>query len=98
VIGGMAAFQAQALRFNAANAAVLAQLALAAYGDEEEAKAASAQLGLTDFQWIDLNEQFEDVYAFVAGGPDFAVLAFLGTKDWKNWMTDLQATAVRFAT
>jgi triacylglycerol lipase len=93
----MPAFQAQALRFNAANAAVLAQLALAAYGDEQEAKAAAAQMGLTDFRWIDLNEQFQDVYAFVASGPDFAVLAFRGTKDWKNWMTDLQATAVRFA-
>jgi triacylglycerol lipase len=93
----MAAFQAQALRFNAANAAVLAELALAAYRDEQEARAAAVRQGLADFQWIDLSKQFEDVYAFVAGGPDFAVLAFRGTKDWKSWMTDLQATAVRFA-
>jgi triacylglycerol lipase len=94
----MPAFEPQALTFNAANAAILAGLAKAAYGSYDEAKAAAAACGLNTFEWIDLNEQFRDVYAFVAGGSEYVVIAFRGTdpKDWKNWMTDLQATAARF--
>jgi hypothetical protein len=92
------AFFPQALTFEAANAVVLAGLAKAAYGEFDEAKAAAAGYGLTAFEWIDLTQQFEDVYGFVAGGPDYVVIAFRGTdpKNWKNWMTDLQATAARF--
>ena len=92
------AFFPQALTFEAANAVVLAGLAKAAYGEFDEAKAAAAGYGLTAFEWIDLTQQFEDVYGFVAGGADYVVIAFRGTdpKNWKNWMTDLQATAARF--
>jgi len=92
------AFFPQALTFEAANAVILAGLANAAYSEFDEAKAAAAAYGLTAFEWIDLTQQFEDVYGFVAGGPDYVVIAFRGTdpKDWKNWMTDLQATAARF--
>ena len=94
----MPAFEPQALTFKAANAVVLAELAKAAYGEYNEAKTAAAACGLTAFEWIDLTEQFQDVYGFVAGGPEYVVIAFRGTdpKDWKNWMTDLQATAARF--
>ena len=86
----MPAFEPQALTFKTANAVVLAELAKAAYGEYNEAKTAAAACGLTAFEWIDLTEQFQDVYGFVAGGPEYVVIAFRGTdpKDWKNWMTD----------
>ena len=94
----MPAFEPQALTFKAANAVVLAELAKAAYGEYNEAKTAAAACGLTAFEWIDLTEQFQDVYGIVAVGPEYVMIAFRGTdpKDWKNWMTDLQATAARF--
>ena len=93
-----AAFSPQALKFDAANAVILAALAKAAYADSAGAQAAAASFGLNDFEWIQFNKPLEDVYAFVAGGPEYVVVAFRGTdpKDWKNWMTDLQATAARF--
>jgi len=95
---GNGAFAAQALSFASANAVVLAALSKAAYGDSASAQVAAASFGLTSFQWIDLTEQFRDVYGFVAGGPEYVVVAFRGTdpRDWKNWMTDLQATASPF--
>lgn len=91
-------FSPQALKFEATNAAILAALAKAAYGDSAGAQVAAASFGLTDFQWIQFNKPLEDVYAFVAGGPEYVVIAFRGTdpKDWNNWMTDLQATPARF--
>ncbi|PYL78110.1 MAG: hypothetical protein DMF26_01700 [Verrucomicrobia bacterium] len=75
----MPAFEPQALTFKAANAVVLAELAKAAYGEYNEAKTAAAACGLTAFEWIDLTEQFQDVYGFVAGGPEYVVIAFRGT-------------------
>jgi triacylglycerol lipase len=92
----MAAFIADATDFSAENAVILAQLSAAAYSDQEAARAATLQLGFTGFVWIDLTEQFEDVYAIAAGGAGCLVLAFRGTKDFNNWMTDLQATPVGF--
>jgi len=93
-----ATFSPQALAFDADNAAVLAGLSKAAYGEQDEAKAAAASFGLNSFEWVDLTEQFRDVYGFVAGSSEYVVIAFRGTdpNDWKNWMTDLQATAARF--
>jgi triacylglycerol lipase len=92
------AFFPQALTFEAANAVILAALAKAAYADSAAAQVAAASFGLTDFQWIQFSKPLEDVYAFVAGGPEYVVIAFRGTdpKDWNNWMTDLQATPARF--
>jgi triacylglycerol lipase len=95
----MPAFDAQALNFKAANALVLAALARAAYDDYAEAKAVAASFGLREFESIAFSKPLEDVYAFVAGGPDYVVVSFRGTdpKDWKDWMTDLHATAAPFA-
>ncbi len=89
-------FESDAVNFSAGNALLLAQLCNAAYLDDVAARAVVQQLGLTGFIWIDLTEQFEDVYAIAAGGAGFVVIAFRGTKDFNNWMTDLKATPVSF--
>ncbi len=92
----MANFDPAATSFNAANALLLAQLCNAAYLNDEPARSAAQQLGLTGFIWIDLTEHFEDVYAVAAGGSGFVVIAFRGTKDFNNWMTDFRASPVSF--
>jgi len=92
----MPAFDAETTDFSAGNAIILAQLSNAAYSDKDAARAATLALGLTGFIWIDLTQQFEDVYAIAAGGAGCLVIAFRGTKDFNNWMTDLQATPVGF--
>ena len=84
-------------RFSARNALLLAQLCSAAYADESEAKSTTENLEFTDFRWVELTSHFnEDVYAIAAGCPEFAVIAFRGTKDVKNWMSDLDATPVSY--
>ena len=93
---GMPPFDPQATGFSAKNALLLARLANAAYGTREEAEAAVKQLGFADFRWIDLTKQFRNVYAIGASCDKFAVVAFRGTKNTKDWMTDLYATPVSF--
>jgi triacylglycerol lipase len=90
-------FDPQANTFSAENALLLAKMCNAAYMDDAAAKNEAAQLGLTNFQWIDLTERFSDLYAIAASCDQFAILAFRGTKDFKNWMTDLDATPAPFA-
>jgi hypothetical protein len=85
----MPVFDAVVPGFSAGNALILAQLCEAAYLDRAPALAVTEQLGLTGFIWIDLTEHFQDVYAIAAGGAGFVVIAFRGTKDFNNWMTDL---------
>jgi triacylglycerol lipase len=92
----MLAFEPNATDFSASNALLLAELCNAAYLDDVPARNAVLQLGLTGFIWIDLTKHFEDVYAIAAGGAGYVVIAFRGTKDFNNWMTDLQASPVSF--
>ncbi len=93
----MPAFDPLATRFSAKNAFLLAQLSNAAYRTQAEAEAiVRQQLGFTDFHWIDLTEHFRNVYAIGAGCADFAVVAFRGTQNTRDWMTDLYATPVSF--
>ncbi len=92
----MPAFDPQATGFSAKNALLFARLANSAYGTREEAEAAVKQLGFSDFHWIDLTKQFRNVYAIGASCDKFAVVAFRGTKNTKDWMTDLYATPVSF--
>ena len=92
----MADFDSAATSFNAANALFLAQLCNAAYLDQAPAEKATEQLGLPGFIWIDLTEHFTDLYAIAAGGPGFVAIAFRGTKNFDDWMTDFQATPVSF--
>jgi len=91
------AFDPQATRFSAKNAVLLAQLSNAAYRTKIDAETiVRQQLGFTDFYWIDLTKQFRNVYAIGAGCDEFAVVAFRGTQNAKDWMTDLHATPVSF--
>jgi len=92
----MADFEPAATSFSAKNALLLASAAQAAYLDEPAALARAAALGLPNFQWIDLTEDFAGLHAFAASCDKFAILAFRGTLDTKDWMDDLQATPVRF--
>ena len=89
-------FDAQETRFSAKNALLLAQLCNAAYLVQAPAQEATKQLGLPGFIWIDLTKHFTDLYAIAASGPGFVVIAFRGTKNLDDWMTDLQATPVSF--
>jgi triacylglycerol lipase len=89
-------FDAETPAFSAKNALLLAQLCNAAYLDQNPARTAAEELGLTGFIWIDLTKQFTDLYAIAASGPGFVVIAFRGTKDFDSWMTDLKATPVSF--
>jgi triacylglycerol lipase len=90
-------FDAQETRFSAKNALLLAQASQAAYLNEADAQAKMAQLGLPTFEWIDLRGLFDDLYAFAASNGAFAILAFRGTKSFKNWMTDVYSTPARFS-
>ena len=93
----MADFEPQATCFSAVNALLLARLCEAAYADEDEAQDITLnQLRFSTFHWIDLTEHFQDVYTIGAGRSEFAVVAFRGTKDIRNWMTDFNATPVSF--
>lgn len=92
----MAEFEPNAASFSARNALLLASAAQAAYLDEPAAQARAAVLGLPNFRWIDLSEDFVGLHAFAASCDDFAVLAFRGTLDTRDWMDDLRATPVRF--
>jgi triacylglycerol lipase len=92
----MADFEPATTTFSAKNALLLASAAQAAYLDEPAALARVAALGLPNFKWIDLTEDFAGLHAFAASCDKFAILAFRGTLDTKDWMDDLQATPVRF--
>jgi triacylglycerol lipase len=85
-------FDPGATSFSGQNALLLAKLCNIAYMDQAAAAQQVAQLGPKSFQWIDLTETFSDLYGLAASGDGFAVLVFRGTKDAKNWMTDLYAT------
>jgi len=91
------AFEPQTTRFSAGNALRLSTLANAAYLDRPGAQKVANDLGLPQFEWIDLTEQFRDLYGFAAGCDDYAVLAFRGTDDLKDWMTNLNAAPARFS-
>ena len=90
-------FDHNATKFSAKNALLLAQLCNAAYGTETEARSLTGQMGFPDFEWVDLEQPLENTSALIVGCDDFAAIAFCGTKNLKNWMTDLHSTPGRFA-
>jgi triacylglycerol lipase len=90
-------FNPTATTFDAANALLLAEASEAAYKLEAEARDLMTRRGLPNFQWIDLSGIFASLQAFVASNDEIAVLAFRGTADVQDWMTDLHATPVRFS-
>ena len=85
------------MRFSAANALRLSMLANAAYLDENGAKTVANTLGLPNFVWLDLSDQIDNLYGFVAGCRDYAVLSFRGTAKFEDWMTNVNAAPTRFS-
>src|SRR5207247_382216 len=55
-------FDSEATKFSAANALRLSLLANAAYLNQPDAKRVVNDLGLPQFEWIDLTEQFRDLW------------------------------------
>src|ERR1700722_809406 len=90
-------FNPHAKTFDAANALLLAEAAQVAYSTEPAARAFMLERGLPNFQWIDLSGIFQDLHAFAASNNEIAILAFRGTADVRDWMTDLYATPTRFS-
>ena len=90
-------FNPNAKTFDAGNALLLAEAAEVAYNTEAAARALMLQRGLPNFQWIDLSGVFQDLHAFAASNNEIAILAFRGTADVQDWMTDLYATPTRFS-
>lgn len=88
--GTPAPFESQATKFSESNALRLSMLANA-YLTRSDAQRAANDLGLPRFEWIDLAEQFRDLYGFAAGCDDYAVLAFCGITNPKDQMTNLNA-------
>ncbi|HKB98977.1 MAG TPA: hypothetical protein VKD23_09345, partial [Terriglobales bacterium] len=82
-------FNPNAINFDAANALLLAEASEAAYKPEAEARDLMMRRGLPNFQWIDLSGIFDSLQAFAASGDEIAVLAFRGTAEVQDWMTDL---------
>lgn len=95
--GRLPPFEPQITVFSAANALRLAKLANGAYEPQARARVIARELGLPNFVWIDLTEQFDQLYGFAAGGDDYAVLAFRGTADLKDWMTNVNAAPTPFS-
>ena len=69
----------------------------AAYLEENGAKSAANNLGLPNFIWIDLSDQIDNLYGFVAGCSEYAVLSFRGTAKFQDWMTNVNAAPARFS-
>jgi len=71
-------------------------LANAAYLDENGAKTVANTPGLPNFVWLDLSDQIDNLFGFVAGCSDYAVLSFRGTAKFQDWMTNVNAYAGAF--
>jgi triacylglycerol lipase len=96
-MGDMPAFQANATTFSATNALLLARLCAAAYGNKTDAESlVLEELEFARFDWITLTGVFRSIYAIVATADEFTVIAFRGTKNVQDWMTDLCATPVGY--
>ena len=93
----MPAFEPEATRFSATNALLLARLCNAAYSTKAAAEAIVIdELKFASFRWISLTEIFRNVCAIAASCDEFTVIAFRGTQNLKDWMTDLYATPVGY--
>ena len=47
--------------------------------------------------WLDLSDQIDNLFGFVAGCSDYAVLSFRGTAKFQDWMTNVNAAPARFS-
>jgi pimeloyl-ACP methyl ester carboxylesterase len=72
----------------------LALASKAVYSDESDAESWAYESGYSDFEWFEV----EDTQAMVVTSDDKCVLAFRGTTDIADWMTNLDVwkTAYRY--
>jgi triacylglycerol lipase len=75
-------------------AAALARGAAAAYGDVRQMRAWAAAQGCDGCQ--EFRDAATDTAGFVAWAKEQAFVVFRGTRDLRNWMTDLDARRVRW--
>ena len=92
----MPTFDPSATKFSAKNALLLAQLCNAAYGTEADARALAKQMGFTDFEWVNLEQQLENTSVLIVGCDDFAAVAFCGTKDLKGLPEPVEVARVEW--
>jgi len=78
-------FDPHATGYSAVNAYALAQFADLAYGQEPDIKGQTKDWGFDSCEVI--NDH--DTQVFIAARPDAIVVAFRGTSDINNWITDI---------
>ncbi|MBM2826651.1 MAG: Lipase 3 protein [Dehalococcoidia bacterium] len=72
------------------NAYWLGKMALLAYSQPPEARSVTQSWGLTTFQSFET----EGTECFVTGNDDALIVAFRGTQDLRDWMTDVRISLV----
>jgi triacylglycerol lipase len=77
-------FDARTRDYSRLNAYRLGQAALLSYQEAEVVRATATSWGLTECSTFDLR----DTQAFIAGNDDLLILAFRGTTDLNDWLTD----------
>ena len=75
-------------------AAALARGSAAAYGEEGDMAAWAREQGCPGCEVI--QDKATDTLAFVAAAADCALVVFRGTRDLRNWITDLDARRVEW--
>lgn len=78
------AFDASVRTFSGRNALWLGRAARASSNPPDQARAEVATWGLTEFEYFDQ----QNTEAFIAGNDQMLILAFPGTADPADWMTD----------
>jgi triacylglycerol lipase len=78
--------------YDATIAAALIGAAGATYADADAMKSWAESVGCPQCELI--RDLATDTLAFVAAGPDLVVVAFRGTADLRNWITDLDCRRV----
>jgi len=77
-------------------AAALARGAAAAYGDEGEMEAWAQSQGCAGCEVA--RDERTDTLAFAAANEECGFVVFRGTRDLRNWITDLDCRRVKYAT
>ncbi|MFH1563566.1 MAG: lipase family protein [Nitrospirota bacterium] len=83
-------FEANTRNYSRKNAYWLGKASQLAYKSKEEGQAEISNWGLTEFEFFEL----KDTQAFIAGNNEMLILAFRGTSDLRDWMTDADAALV----
>ncbi|HJW86670.1 MAG TPA: lipase family protein [Candidatus Brocadiaceae bacterium] len=83
-------FEGNIRNYSKKNAFWLGKASQIAYKSSNEAKSETASWGLNEFVYFD----YRDTQGFLAGNKEVLFIAFRGTKDLRDWMTDLDVGLV----